>query len=65
MEPLTHTPRWKAYLQDCSELLAIAEPMQVSGRVTRVAGLVMEAVGLKLAVARETDYFGLELRSIG
>lgn len=45
-----HTGRWQAYLRDCRELLAIAEPMQVSGRVTRVAGLVMEAVGLKLAV---------------
>ena len=42
--------RWKSYLRDCRELLAIAEPLQVSGRVTRVAGLVMEAVGLKLAV---------------
>lgn len=46
----TRTGRWQAYLRDCSELAAIAEPMQVSGRVTRVAGLVMEAVGLKLAV---------------
>ena len=45
-----HSNRWKAYLQDCSELLMIAEPMQVSGRITRVAGLVMEAVGLKLPV---------------
>ncbi|MBC7502527.1 MAG: flagellar protein export ATPase FliI [Herminiimonas sp.] len=42
--------RWQAYLRDCSELVAIAESMEVSGRVTRVAGLVMEAVGLKLAV---------------
>lgn len=48
--PAPHTGRWQAYLRDCSELLAIAEPMQVSGRVTRVAGLVMEAIGLKLAV---------------
>ncbi|BBP03855.1 flagellum-specific ATP synthase [Sulfuriferula plumbiphila] len=48
--PQPHSQRWKAYLRDCGELLAIAEPMQVSGRVTRVAGLVMEAVGLKLAV---------------
>lgn len=45
-----HSNRWKAYLHDCSELLAIAEPIQVSGRVTRVTGLVMEAVGLKLPV---------------
>jgi flagellum-specific ATP synthase len=42
--------RWQSYLRDCSNLVAIAEPMQVSGRVTRVAGLVMEAIGLKLAV---------------
>ncbi len=45
-----HTDRWRAYLQDCRALASIPEPMQVSGRVTRVAGLVMEAVGLKLAV---------------
>ncbi len=50
MKAQPHSTRWKAYLQDCGELLAIAEPMLVSGRVTRVAGLVMEAVGLKLAV---------------
>ena len=46
----THTERWQAYLSDCRELIDIAEPMRVSGRVTRVAGLVMEAVGLKLPV---------------
>lgn len=45
-----NSSRWQAYLRDCSTLLEIAEPMLVSGRVTRVAGLVMEAVGLKLAV---------------
>ena len=42
--------RWKSYLRDCSAVLALTEPMQVSGRVTRVTGLVMEAIGLKLAV---------------
>jgi flagellum-specific ATP synthase len=45
-----HTQRWKSFLRDCSSLTAIAEPMILSGRVTRVAGLVMEAVGLRLAV---------------
>jgi flagellum-specific ATP synthase len=45
-----HTARWKSYLKDCGNLLDFVEPMQVSGRVTRVAGLVMECVGLKLAV---------------
>ena len=44
------TARWQAYLRDCGSVAAIVEPMHVSGRVTRVAGLVMEAVGLKLAV---------------
>jgi len=49
--PLSHHgQRWQSYLRDCGALAALAEPMQVSGRVTRVAGLVMEAVGLKLAV---------------
>ena len=46
----THTGRWKAYLNDCANVVDLVEPMQVSGRVTRVAGLVMECVGLKLAV---------------
>jgi flagellum-specific ATP synthase len=45
-----HGERWHAYLRDCSALAALTESMLVSGRVTRVAGLVMEAVGLKLAV---------------
>ena len=45
-----HTARWKAYLRDCNSLVGFVDPMQVSGRVTRVAGLVMECVGLRLAV---------------
>ncbi|WP_374040932.1 flagellar protein export ATPase FliI [Massilia sp. erpn] len=45
-----HAGRWRAYLNDCAVLSDFVEPMQVSGRVTRVAGLVMEAVGLRLAV---------------
>jgi len=50
MNAAAHAERWQAYLSDCRELIDIAEPMRVSGRVTRVAGLVMEAVGLKLPV---------------
>jgi flagellum-specific ATP synthase len=50
MNTAAASDRWRAYLRDCGELLAIAEPMQVAGRVTRVTGLVMEAVGLRLAV---------------
>jgi flagellum-specific ATP synthase len=48
--PPSNSGRWQAYLRDCGTLLDIAEPMLVSGRITRVAGLVMEAVGLRLAV---------------
>ena len=49
-EAHTGSGRWQAYLRDCGAVLALTEPMQVSGRVTRVTGLVMEAIGLKLAV---------------
>ena len=39
-----------AFLRDCGQLAAIADPIQVSGKVTRVAGLILECTGLKLAV---------------
>jgi len=38
------------FLHDCREFVAAATPFEVNGRLTRVAGLVMEAVGLKLPV---------------
>ena len=48
--PDRHSARWGAYIRDCTALASFVEPMLVSGRVTRVAGLVMECVGLRLAV---------------
>ena len=42
--------RWTGFLRDCGELIATTNPLMASGRLTRVAGLVMEATGLKLAV---------------
>ena len=42
--------RWRGFLRDCGELVTQTHPLLVSGRLTRVAGLVMEATGLKLAV---------------
>ena len=45
-----HAQRWQAYLQDSMESVAQSQPLLVSGRLTRVTGLVMEAVGLKMAV---------------
>jgi flagellum-specific ATP synthase len=38
------------FLRDCRNFVAAATPLEVNGRLTRVAGLVMEAVGLKLPV---------------
>src|SRR5450756_2137918 len=51
MQPdVTHNGRWRRFFHDCSELVADCHPLLESGHLTRVAGLVMEAVGLKLAV---------------
>lgn len=41
---------WKATLDSSREKIRAVEPMLIAGRVTKVTGLVMEAVGLKLPV---------------
>ncbi len=46
----TNAARWQSYLRDCSQLLQIADPLQVAGRVTRVTGLVLQAAGLRLPI---------------
>lgn len=49
-----HTLRqWQYHLRDCSELLNLQQqlaPLQVAGRITKLTGLVMEAVGIQLSV---------------
>ncbi len=45
-----HGERWRARLEEQGGRLAHRPPLLVCGRLTRVAGLVMEAVGLKLAL---------------
>jgi flagellum-specific ATP synthase len=42
--------RFAIYLDDARTHVATVEPFAVRGRLTRVAGLVMEAVGLKMPV---------------
>jgi flagellum-specific ATP synthase len=42
--------RWQKYFEDSKTAARASQPFTVSGRLTRVAGLVMEAVGLKLPV---------------
>lgn len=49
MDGLNRAERLKTYLQDCQEVLTHVVPWRAKGRLTRVAGLVMEASGLKLA----------------
>lgn len=40
--------RLQRYLVDCRSHAETAQPMEISGRLTRVAGVVMEASGLRL-----------------
>ncbi len=47
---MDYAQRWEQYLEDCKRAMRLTQPFMVSGRLTRVAGLVMEAVGLKLPV---------------
>ena len=51
--PAGHTAlggRWNQYLSDCRAHVAGVRPLAPQGKLTRVAGLVMEAVGLRLPV---------------
>ncbi len=43
-----HHSRWSDFLQTCREQAKQAAPFQLSGRLTRINGLVIEATGLKL-----------------
>ncbi len=42
--------RWRAFLRHCEQSVSNANPLTINGYLTRAAGLVMEAVGLRLAV---------------
>lgn len=43
-------PGFAHFLTQCRSIVACAEPLELRGRLTRSAGLVMEVVGLKLPV---------------
>ncbi len=47
------TVRFREYLADCRRAVGFAQPWAESGRLTRVAGLVMEAVGLRLPIGSQ------------
>jgi flagellum-specific ATP synthase len=45
-----HVANWAGYLNECRDHTAGVRPLAPQGKLTRVAGLVMEAVGLRLPV---------------
>jgi len=47
------SPSFSRFLAQSAAIAAAAQPMLVRGRLTRVAGLVMEAVGLKLPLGSQ------------
>lgn len=53
----SHYGNWCSFLENCNQLILAADPILPSGTVTKVAGLVMEAVGLKLAVGSSCTVF--------
>ncbi|MFN7085463.1 MAG: flagellar protein export ATPase FliI [Burkholderiales bacterium] len=50
MSEMAYGERWRAFLRDCSHSVENSNPLNINGYLTRAAGLVMEAVGLKVAV---------------
>jgi len=48
--PDEHIEHWRNFVSDCRDVVNNVKPWIPTGRLTRVAGLVMEAVGIKLAV---------------
>jgi len=54
---LNHQENWCNFLKNCNQLVSATNPIQASGTITRVTGLVMEAIGLKLAVGSNCTVF--------
>src|SRR6218665_991191 len=49
-EPHSALERLQRYAGDCADAAAEVRPWAIRGRLTRVAGLVLEAGGIKLSV---------------
>ena len=47
---MSRIPELQRFIRDCATAAGATQPLAPSGRLTRVTGLVMEAVGLRLAV---------------
>ena len=46
----SHSLRWQEFLAEGHESVAACNPMPLCGHLTKVTGMVMEAVGLKLPI---------------
>jgi flagellum-specific ATP synthase len=62
--------RWRQYAGDCARIAAEARPWLMRGKLTRAAGLVLEAVGLKLSVGSSCQIvmpsgYGVEAEVVG
>ncbi len=53
--PAGALPAWQSYLRDAARMVDMAMPLATRGRLTRVSGLVMEAVGLALPVGHSCE----------
>src|SRR3989338_9272497 len=47
---IPHNARWRGFLDEGREHVAVCNPIPPSGHLTKVTGLVMEAVGLQMPV---------------
>ena len=52
-----HQQRWQDYIRDCREILRIIEPLEIAGRITKLTGLVMEAVGIQSVSYTHLDVY--------
>ncbi len=50
---MDRTVRYREYVADCRRAVSFSQPWAESGRLTRVAGLVMEAVGLRIPIGSQ------------
>ncbi|MEW9900016.1 flagellar protein export ATPase FliI [Chitinivorax sp. PXF-14] len=62
--------RWSEFASHCQEAVQDARPWQVTGKLTRAAGLVLEAVGLKLSVGSSClivmpNHYSVEAEVVG
>lgn len=47
---MVRSPNWAKHLKDCTERLAAPVPLRVEGRLVRMVGLTMEAVGCQAPI---------------